>query len=85
MKEEDIKILIDVIKEMRSQLNGEYSLLLDIYGMAFYRNTGIFPPFKSAPVEVEQSQESHEERSKAYDEWIKKLNELLTPTLTKRE
>lgn len=65
---------------MRRQLGDEHSLLLDIYGMAFYRNTGVWPLFKSAPMELEQAQRlSHEERSKAYDEWIKKLNNILTP------
>lgn len=69
-----------VAMQMERQLSDSdnHSLLLDIYGMAFYYDTHIWPLFKSAPAEIEQNQDlDSTERSMAFDKWMAEYREEL--------
>ena len=60
-----------VVQEMYAQMQeSESTLLYDILSMAFYRDTGIWPPGKSAPSEIGQNPKGQYERWK---EWNAKL------------
>ena len=51
-------------------LEHDPSLKLDILGIAFYKQTGIWPLFKSAPMQMHHSK-TRDERAEAYYQWLK--------------
>lgn len=53
----------------------EYTLLAEVDAMAFQRDTGMWPPGKSAPAEMYL--EPIEDRQKAFNEWCKKVDTLI--------
>lgn len=65
------KKLRAIVMEMQRVLENDPSLKLDIYGMAFYADTGIWPLFKSMPIAMNGNRMmSDEERSSKYMEWM---------------
>jgi hypothetical protein len=62
-----------LVAAMQDILSDEPSLLLDVLGIAFYKDTGIWPLFKSAPLGMYHAL-TDEQRSQKYDEWIKTLD-----------
>ncbi len=58
-----------LLLELEEQAQELYpTLTLDILGMAFYRNTGVWPPFKSAPPYT-RNVASDEEAMRLFREW----------------
>ena len=71
------KSLRAVIKTMDKELQDGYEIMLyDIYAMAFYRDTGIWPPGKSAPMEMHHEFDQAE-RSEKYREWLQALDQVI--------
>jgi hypothetical protein len=72
-QEDTIKSLRAVIRSMDRELKDYDAIALyDIYAMAFYYDTGIWPAGKSAPMEMHHEFD-HAERSKKYTEWLQAL------------
>lgn len=74
---ERVEPLRRIIRRMDRELKDyEDIALYDIYAMAFYDDTGIWPPGKSAPMEMHHEFDQTE-RSKKYTEWHQALDTLL--------
>lgn len=74
---ERVKPLRRIIRRMDRELKDyEAIALYDIYAMAFYDDTGVWPPGKSAPIEMHHEFDQAE-RSKKYTEWHQALDTLL--------
>ena len=66
------KTLCLIVDEMAKQLEEFPSIHLDILGIAFYKDTGIWPLLKSAPIEM-YHELTDTERLEAYNRWHKSL------------
>lgn len=68
--------LASIVRQMYRQMEGsDETLLFDIVAMAFEGDTGIWPPGKSAPLEMYHKL-TQEERSKKFSDWVKNIHQL---------
>ena len=68
--ERKTKKLKAIVRQMDKDMRGDQDILLyDIYAMAFYYDTDIWPPGKSAPMQMYHDL-TDEERHEKWQEWI---------------